>query len=158
MAKNKNKFYSLAIDNIQEISYNYNGDFNFLQLSNTSLIYEMNNSIKIDNEKDIIGLRLGICYRYAETNESLAEYKILVNFKIPELNELVSKEKDKLKFEDNSLLMNLLHITIGTLRGALFLKLKGTPLEKFPLPLIPYSSLEKVMATNNNNQDSSTNV
>ena len=145
MTKSKEEYYSLAINSIQEISYTYNVNFDFTKLTKDKLSFGMSHNFKPDYTNDILSLIANVQYRYADNNEILAEYGILVNFKIPQLEELVTTKENSLEFEDKSLVMNLLNVTIGTLRGALFIKLRGTELEKYPLPLIPFTSLEKAM-------------
>ena len=91
-------------------------------------------SLNVDNEKDIVGIVFGIKYSTKEDDMKLLEYSMLVSFKIPELENIISKEGENIHVKDKSIILNLLNISIGTVRGALFLKSKGTIFERFPMP------------------------
>lgn len=153
MTKKNELYCTFTINDIQEVSFFYNINFDFAELKADDIQVGISHSISIDLEKKIAGVMFGIFYSTEDVNTKLLEYSIIVNFKVPELECITIKEDDKIFIKDENIILNLLNVTVGTLRGALFLKTKGTPLEKFPFPILPASllsqSINKTLSENN---------
>lgn len=143
MAKKNELYCTFFINDIQEVSFFYNVDYDCSGLDVNDIQVGMKHSIKIDNEKNIVGVHLGIIYLTSEDNVKLLEYSMNINFRIPELKNIITEEDNSIVVKDENIILNLLNISVGTLRGALFLKTKNTGLERFPLPVIPSSLLSK---------------
>ena len=143
MAKKNELYCTFFINDIQEVSFFYNVDYDCSELDVDDLQVGMKHSIKIDNKKNIVGVHLGIIYLTNKENVKLLEYSMNINFRIPELKNIITEEDNNIVVKDENIILNLLNISVGTLRGALFLKTKGTGLERFPLPVIPSSLLSK---------------
>ena len=75
---------------------------------------------------------------YGEDEMVLATNSIAVDFFLSSLPE---QTPESIETNQPGLMDSLLQVTVGTLRGVLMKNLKGTPLEPFPLPLIPLSTL-----------------
>lgn len=146
MGMNNNElYYKLAISSIQEISFYYNINYDYSNFDIKDIQIGITYSLNVDNEKDIVGIVFGIKYSTKEDDMKLLEYSMLVSFKIPELENIISKEGENIHVKDKSIILNLLNISIGTVRGALFLKSKGTIFERFPMPLIPEHFLRQII-------------
>lgn len=143
MAKKNELYCTFFINDIQDVSFFYNVDYDCSRLDVNDIQVGMKHSIKIDNEKNIAGVHLGIIYLTSQDNVKLLEYSMNINFRIPELKNIITEEDNNIVVKDKNIILNLLNISVGTLRGALFLKTKGTGLERFPLPVIPSSLLSK---------------
>lgn len=97
---------------------------------------------EIHKEEEYIYVRTGIRYKNAET--LICECILGVKFTIESFSSVVSIDESSKKINFTSNLMpTFLGITYGALRGALFERVKNTPLESFPLPLISMPELEQ---------------
>lgn len=144
MGNNDNKIdVSIALVNIQETSYHFNTDFDYSSLDGKSLSFGMKYETKTDKDEERVRITTTAIYQSTESKETLAEYSIMIEFLVPGLSNLISKDQDGVEIINRDFILNLLNISIGTLRGAFFLKTKNTPLENFPIPLIPSTILEE---------------
>ena len=67
----------------------------------------------------------------------------MIEFHIIGLAELITIGEDGEESIDKSAAISLLNISIGALRGAFFLRMKDTPLSKYPIPLISDQLLDR---------------
>lgn len=131
----------IALDNIQEVSFRYNTEFDYSTLSIQNLSFGMKYETKTSRDTEKVGITVTTIYTTG--NESLSEYSILMEFKVRGLAQLITTDSKGEEVINRDFILNLLNISIGTLRGAFFLRTKGTGLEKFPIPLIPTKVLDE---------------
>lgn len=81
-------------------------------------------------------------YRHRDT--VLVKLGVLVNFEIVGLENVAELLEDGFKVKDDRLIINLLSIVLGTLRGILYTKLVNTPLEGYPLPLFSPDHIKRI--------------
>jgi hypothetical protein len=136
---------SISIEKIQEISFKYNAEYDYSKLSNNKIELGFKNKLKPLFDKNILDVGIGVCYRDSNEKKELAELEIMISFGLSNLNQFVKEENDSLQVNDGDLIVNLLSIGIGTLRGILYSKFKGMPLEKYPLPLISGDVLKQMV-------------
>lgn len=110
-----------------------------------STIKEVNVQYLVETEvhpvNGMIYVRAGIRYRREES--IICECILGIRFAIKDFDTVITIDEDSKKINFTSNLMpTFLSITYGALRGALFERVKNTPLESFPLPLISMSELE----------------
>ena len=110
-----------------------------------STINELNVQYLVETEvhpvDGMIYVRTGIRYRKDES--VICECILGIRFTIKDFDTVVSIDEDSKKINFTSNLMpTFLNITYGALRGALYERVKDTPLESFPLPLMSMSELE----------------
>ncbi len=83
-----------------------------------------------------------------ESNTEVASCAIMVTFSVENIGEFVTKESEaKLNIRDH-LMLNMLNPSYGTLRGVMYARFAGTPLEQRPLPLIDVQGLLKATKRN----------
>ena len=71
---------------------------------------------------------------------------VSVTFKISEINNFIQINKDQsVSITNNEILLNLMNITLGTLRGVVYVKTKDTPLNEYPLPIMTRKSIENFL-------------
>ncbi|MFW5879346.1 MAG: hypothetical protein ACOCUV_00835 [bacterium] len=101
------------------------------------LVLGLGVKFKTELENEILRIRFLVKYVMNSTNENLVKLEAELVFKIKNMNSVVKadNETNKINFQD-SFLKALIVESIGTTRGILFSKTKGTDLEKFPLPLL----------------------
>ena len=143
MEKNNNQAnIEISLSKIKEVSYSFNTDFDYASISVKNMSFGIKYETKINREEEIVRIISAAIYQSYESKETLAEYSIMIEFKVKGLSELISKDVSGEEKINRDFMLNLLNISIGTLRGAFFLKTIGTAFEKFPIPLIPTSILE----------------
>lgn len=98
---------------------------------------------EIRPESDSIYVRTGI--RYLIDKDVICECILGMHFAIENFKSVISidEESKRINFSSN-LMPTFWGITYGALRGVLFEKVKNTPMERFPLPLISMEQLEKM--------------
>lgn len=83
-----------------------------------------------------------------ESNTEVASCAVMVTFSVENIGEFVTKESEtKLNIRDH-LMLNMLNPSYGTLRGVMYARFAGTPLEQRPLPLIDVQGLLKATKHN----------
>ncbi len=135
--KKKDKIeISLSITDIQETAFKYNTEYDYSKLSKDILGLSLGGKLNPNMKDNILGIETSLSYTDIRNDTVLTELSILINFCISNLDELIETKDDIIEIKDNDIVFGLFNISIGTLRGVLHSKLKGTPLENYPLPPI----------------------
>jgi len=102
-----------------------------------NLLFGLGINMGFDFNKELLKLKLLINYNLPEQNFEVLSIEVEIIFHIKNLSAAVRKDKktNRVDIKDD-LLSTLLGVLIGTSRGILSTKTKGTPLAKFPLPII----------------------
>ena len=142
------KKINLKIVKIKELSFSCKElpDDLKTKLTETNVVFGIGLRLVPNPPLKEFGIALLIKYEYQEgnINEELCQYEIECVFKIMEFDQAIKLNKTKINIED-SILSNLLSITIGTIRGMLALKTAGTVLNAYPLPLLnPMDIIQKL--------------
>lgn len=146
MAKKKEEAkvkVSLSIIDIQETAFKYNTEYDYSKLSKDVLGLELNGDLNPNMNDNILGVKTSLSYVDIRDKTILVELVILIKFSISNLSKLIEIKNDALEVMDDNFVLSLFNISIGTLRGVLYSRLKGTPLEDYPLPAIPADSLNE---------------
>lgn len=131
---------------VNEVNYIYrpekledNIDPQLLQIS------FMNNIRGLEVEKNFISIVFGA--RFSYKNENILECVYGFDFNVKDLSKFVQYgEKNNVTI--NVIMPYLLDVAVGTLRGLILAKTYGTPLYKFPLPVINIEQMIKGMRKN----------
>lgn len=83
-----------------------------------------------------------------ETNTEVASCAVMLTYAVENINEFVTKESDNKLIIRDHLMLNMLNPAYGTLRGVMYARFAGTPLERRPLPLIDIQDLVKAAKRN----------
>lgn len=124
------------LDHIFETGYSFNYDFDFHSFQPDQLRYYLAHEILTKPDEESLRIKLKAIVSYGEDEMVLATNSIAVDFFLSSLPE---QTPESIETNQPGLMDSLLQVTVGTLRGVLMKNLKGTPLEPFPLPLIPLS-------------------
>lgn len=141
--KEETKQFMLSITAMQEVSFRFNAEYDYSTLNADNLSFGIRYNIIPNKESETVRLTVSIVYETSDRKVFLAEYSLMIEFRIIKLAELITTAEDGEEVIDKSAAISLLNISIGSLRGAFFLRMKDTPLSKYPLPLIPDYLLEK---------------
>ena len=147
MAKTVPVNIKISLLNLTETLYRFNYDYDYSTIKPDDLKVDFIHSFKSDQEKGEFGVEVKARYKSAHDNCVLAELGVYTNFRIDPFSAFIKMETEK-GFETNlpDALEHLCEINVGALRGIFFTKLKGTPLEKYLIPLIPMSAIISLRA------------
>lgn len=142
--KNEKRSVSLFLIDIQETEFKFNSEFEYSQVSDDTLEFGMGQKFNADVEAERLSVEVSFHYIYLPTDVDLARLTIVLNFQIKNLGEFIKPIEDGIQTDDSGFVLNILNVAIGTLRGVCYARLKGTPLEKHPIPLISNEQLAKM--------------
>lgn len=128
----------INIIKLEESGFYINTDCD--KLNTNEILIGFQCKINEDISNNILNIDLSVFYKDKSTETILMNGGVLSSYFISDLLNIVTKEKDRLKFNE-PILPTLLSSTLGALRGILALKTKNTVFENFILPLIPVSHL-----------------
>lgn len=139
----------IALNKIKELSYQ--------EASRLEQILRMKGSKEIqigftvsmepDQQNNILDFRLGVVYYTVieSVRHQLVEYKALFTFEILGLEEhLQAAELERIAIKPE-LFSLLLGIAVGSVRGMLAVKMSGSLLDNYPLPIINLTSLMQAL-------------
>ena len=118
-------------------SYNRSIDYKSAEIKK-KVVLKLRSELLYAVDSDIVGMQFYLLGKHEE--EQFLSYNVMLTFRVDGWRELVSglKEEDLLQ-EDTVKLM--LEITVGFMRGSLFIQEKNTPLEGWNLPILPIQNL-----------------
>lgn len=156
MAKTVPVNIKISLLNLTETLYRFNYDYDYSTIKPDDLKVDFIHSFKSDQEKGEFGVEVKARYKSAHDNCVLAELGVYTNFRIDPFSAFIKMETEK-GFETNlpDALEHLCEINVGALRGIFFTKLKGTPLEKYLIPLIPMNAIISPANIKKRNENSS---
>lgn len=101
-----------------------------------------------NNEDSLISVDVRAIALNTENNIEVASCSVMVTYSVENIGEFVTKESEtKVNVRDH-LMLNMLNPAYGTLRGVMYTRFAGTPLEQRPLPLIDVQDLLKAVKRN----------
>lgn len=146
--KKENGSFLIALTSIQEIAFRFNAGYDYSSFSGDNLSFGIKYDVQTEKEAEIVRLTITITYLASDNKELLTEYSLLTEYHLIGLSKLITIDEHGEETMEKDVIINMLNLSIGTLRGAFFLKMKDTPLSKFPIPLIPSDLLEAELDKN----------
>lgn len=133
------KRVSFSLRSIKEERFEAASDLNTVA---NNLVVQCLVETEIHPNDETIYVRSGV--RYIVEKSIVCECMLGISFSIEGFHSVVSIDEEckRINFSSN-LMPTFLSITYGALRGALYERTKGTPLESYPLPLLSMPELEK---------------
>ena len=128
----------VAIREINEISFNLNPipiPIEQIKLGE-NLNLGMGFRFDVDIEMGVLKFYTLVHYSISEQLEPIIKLESEIIFEIKNLSLVVSQEDVKQLKIENGFLETLAGVCIGTTRGLLASNLKGSPMAKFPLPIL----------------------
>lgn len=101
-----------------------------------NLTFGLGFEFKISKDEELFYMQSTISYLYKENPSPLLSFSNEIIFKIENINEVVKEEKGEILEINDEFLVTLAGVCIGTTRGLLCAKTKGTDWANFPLPLL----------------------
>lgn len=117
-----------------------------------NLVYGIGLNININLDEELITLRLLVNYTLTN-NEIVTSLESEIVFHIINLRNAVKQDEDKKRVNIvDDLMATLLGVSIGTARGILSTKTRGSQMAKFPLPIINAKDVISQMKNSKNKE------
>lgn len=126
------------LESIAETEFKMNYEFDYSKFIPDKLHIQLSHSIKpvMDSDRIVINVKASLLYEDGEI--LLAENGIIMVFGLSPIKDVIVMKADGTFTSQNAPVIDtFLVAAVGALRGALMKNLKGTPLEKCFIPLIP---------------------
>ena len=142
------------IESMEESGFSYSPDFNYDAIDLNALTYQFTHNLIPNAEKNELSLGMTTEITPGNSNEILAKESIYAVFKIEPFDKVIQIKEGGFKTTEPILIDTFVNIVIGALRGMLVKNLKGTPLAKSVMPLIPMDIIRQNTArlTDNTSQ------
>lgn len=125
------------IESMEESGFSYCPDFNYDEIDLNAITYQFAHDLVPDAEKCELSLGMTAEITPGNSNKILAKESIYAVFKIEPFNKVIQIKEGGFRTTEPLLIDTFVNIAIGALRGMLVKNLKGTPLAKSVMPLIP---------------------
>lgn len=139
--ENSHNSISIRIQNIQETEFSCIYDFDYDLMNSDLLEVGLKFETNIIAKDNICNIDLSVRYKYEE--KILLTLGVLFGFEITPIYALMDENEEEAIPED--LLLNMLNIAVGAIRGILFLKMQNTPLHKYYLPIFSISFINDMI-------------
>ena len=100
--------------------------------------------VSANKENSTITLIFGV--QYAVDNTPLLESRYAFTFNVSHIDDVVKIENNKIEIK--GLMPHFVSVAIGTMRGIIVAKTAGTPLAKYPLPMLDAQYVLENMVAN----------
>lgn len=125
------------IESMEESGFSYSPDFNYDGIDMNAVTYQFAHNLVPDAEKCELSLSMTAEITPGNSNEILAKESIYAVFRIEPFDKVIQIKEGGFRTTEPLLIDTFVNIAIGALRGMLVKNLKGTPLAKSVMPLIP---------------------
>lgn len=125
------------IESMEESGFSYSPDFNYDSIDMNTVTYQFAHNLVPDAEKSELSLGMTAEITPGNSNEILAKESIYAVFRIEPFDKVIQIKEGGFRTTEPLLIDTFVNIVIGALRGMLVKNLKGTPLAKSVMPLIP---------------------
>jgi len=122
---------------MEETGFSYSPSFNYDSIDIDTVTYQFAHDLIPNAEKSELSLGMKVEITPGKSNEILAKESIYAVFKIEPFDKVIQIKKGGFRTTEPLLIDTFVNIVIGALRGMLIKNLKGTPLAKSIMPLIP---------------------
>lgn len=132
------------LQHIEDLEFYTNEDIDYKTLDTKEISINMSNELKLSNS--IADMFMTIEYKYKETNALLLKQKVKFTFR-GDFTDCQNNEKDKHNEEWKNnlkeLSLELMIVTLGTIRGMIYVKVRNNPiLSQQLIPVIPKEYLQ----------------
>lgn len=125
------------IESMEESGFSYSPDFNYDGIDLNAVTYQFAHNLVPNAEKSELSLDMTAEITPGSSNEILAKESIYAVFRIEPFDKVIQIKEGGFRTTEPLLIDTFVNIVIGALRGMLVKNLKGTPLAKSVMPLIP---------------------
>lgn len=139
----KNMEVRYKIESMEESGFSYSPDFNYDSIDLKTVTYQFAHQLIPNIEKSELSLNMTTEITPGNSNEILAKESVYAVFKIEPFDKVIQIKDGGFRTTKPLLIDTFINIVIGALRGMLVKNLKGTPLAKSVMPLIPMNIIRQ---------------
>lgn len=125
------------IELLDETGFSYKPDFNYEDIDINAITYQFSHSLTPIMDKGELSISMTAEISPEGSNVILAKEDVYAVFKIDPFDKVIQIKEGGFTTTEPRLIDTFISIMIGALRGMLVKNLKGTPLAKSVMPLIP---------------------
>lgn len=125
------------IELLDETGFSYKPDFNYEDIDINAITYQFSHSLTPIMNKGELSISMTAEISPEGSNVILAKEDVYAVFKIDPFDKVIQIKEGGFTTTEPRLIDTFISIMIGALRGMLVKNLKGTPLAKSVMPLIP---------------------
>lgn len=131
------------IESMEESGFKYSPEYSYEDLDLNTVTYQFSHSLTPNADKGEISVMVTAAIMPSNSNLILAEEQIYAIFKIEPFEKAILMTENGFRTTIPQLIDTFISIVIGAIRGMLVKNLKGTPLAKSVMPLIPMDVIHK---------------
>lgn len=140
------KVVNIALVKIQETGFRFNTDFDYNGYDKEKITVGYGQKFHVDMQAQTVGVELTFIFSDKSSNTDLVTLSVNSVYTISNLSGILKVEDGVYKTNEDHVIPKIIKLSIGTMRGILYMKLKDTVLSDMLLPLIPS---EFISATGN---------
>lgn len=140
------KVVNIALVKIQETAFRFNTDFDYNGYDREKITVGYGQKFHVDIQAQTVGVELTFIFSDKSSNIDLVTLSVNSIYAISNLSDILMVEDGVYKTNEDHVIPKIIKLSIGTMRGILYMKLKDTILSDMLLPLIPS---EFISATGN---------
>lgn len=131
------------IESMEETGFSYSPDFDYTSIDMNAVTYQFMHNLVPNAERGELSLSMTVEITPGNSNEILAKESVYAVFKIEPFDKVIIIKEGGFRTTEPHLIDTFFSVIIGALRGMLIKNLKGTPLTKSVMPLIPMSIIRQ---------------
>lgn len=133
----KEKVINIALVKIQEAAFKFNTDFDYTDYDKKDITVGYGQKFHVDMQAQAIGVELTFVFSDKVSNTDLVTLSVNSVYAISGLSDILKIEDGVYKTNEDHVIPKIIKLSIGTMRGILYMKLKDTVLADMLLPLVP---------------------
>lgn len=131
------KVVNIALVKIQETAFRFNTDFDYNGYDREKITVGYGQKFHVDIQAQTVGVELTFIFSDKSSNTDLVTLSVNSVYTISNLSDILMVEDGVYKTNEDHVIPKIIKLSIGTMRGILYMKLKDTILSDMLLPLIP---------------------
>lgn len=131
------KVVNIALVKIQETAFRFNTDFDYNGYDREKITVGYGQKFHVDIQAQTVGVELTFIFSDKSSNTDLVTLSVNSIYAISNLSGILMVEDGVYKTNEDHVIPKIIKLSIGTMRGILYMKLKDTILSDMLLPLIP---------------------
>lgn len=131
------KVVNIALVKIQETGFRFNTDFDYNGYDKEKITVGYGQKFHVDMQAQTVGVELTFIFSDKSSNTDLVTLSVNSVYTISNLSGILKVEDGVYKTNEDHVIPKIIKLSIGTMRGILYMKLKDTVLSDMLLPLIP---------------------
>ena len=133
----KEKMINIALVRIQETAFKFNWNFDYENFDKGNITMGYGQQFHVNMQEQTVGVELTFAFSDKLSGEELVALSVNSVYEISGLSDIIKVEDGVYKTNEEHVIPKIVKLSIGTMRGILYMRLKDTALADVLLPLIP---------------------